>query len=287
MNFNALRHIDAPQDWVEKALAAQPSQKPFFLRWQFIGAAAVLVITAAAVCTLLLHAGSSTPLSPDAALRTSPVVTVSTAPPNSTGASVAVSAAAATENTAAAENTAATAAQGTTAAVSPTAPPKTAAQPTQAPPKTAASAAPPDTEPAATLEPWQPFSTEPPEPLEPGVGEPDDPPLTYPPQPVWDGSIEIQIAASSRFFDSSAVYIHLHNWEEEKPVWPIRSPQEQLHFSVVGADKKIAVYPGNGLIRQFDHYHMMVYDRRGQVQDFYFCIRPRANVPDTLEYILE
>ena len=245
----------------------------------------------------LAHTGSKMPPAPHMELLPAPVITTGTAQQESAGTTAAAKEPATV--TAAATTTATPAARTSTAAhpfsvlssnPAVTYGSQSTASGTQAVPTKAVTNPPVNTPtivPTATLEPWQPLNTEPPEPLEPGVGDPDDSLPSYPQQPVWDGAIEIQMTAASRFFDSSAVYIHLTSEETGREVYSLRSEQERLHFSVTGVNAKTAVYPGNGWIRQYEHYHMMVYDRRGQVQDFYFCIRPRATVPDKLVFVLE
>lgn len=64
VNFNALKNVSAPEDWVEKALHAKPKKRPIFLRPYFIGTAASVVVVSAVVLTLLIRSGGNTPLSP-------------------------------------------------------------------------------------------------------------------------------------------------------------------------------------------------------------------------------
>lgn len=290
VNFNALKRIETPDGWLEKALAAQHKKKPLLLRPYILGAAASVVIVLTAAVTLL-HSGGGTPLSPKSTLPVHTAVSGTTAP-TSNGEPCADTAASLPKVTEAPLKSDAAEAE------------KPAAYTTTAP----ASAAPTDLpqpdethlavtqfiseseEPTEAFEPWQPLETIPPEPLEPGVGEPELP-ATYPPQPPWYGKIKIEILSTSRFFNSSSVYIHFHNWQTEEEPVPVYSESGRMTVSYADSQKKTVVFPSDGLIRQYDQYHAMIYDRQGQVEDLFFCVRPnrvdRITPPETITFQLE
>lgn len=295
VNFNALKSIEPPNEWVEKALAAQHKKKPLPLRPYILGTAASAVIVLIAAVTLL-HSGGGAPFSPKNTLPVLTAVSGTTAPPGN-GEAYADAAATLPKATEAPPKPDATAAEqqaeyetAAPATAAQTDPPQPAVTKTHETQPSVTQPASISEEPTEAFEPWQPLETMPPEPPEPGIGDPDLP-ATYPPQPLWYGKIEIEILSTSRFFNSSSVYIHLHDLQTEEEPVPVYSESGRMTFSYAGSQKKTVEFHSGGLIRQYDQYHAMIYDQRGQAEDIYFCVRPdrvdRVTPPETITFQLE
>ena len=287
-DFTQLKNLKAPAEWVEAAVnIPQKKQKPVFvfLRPQFIGsAAAVVLVTAAVLMTLLLQQGTPKP-----SFTPAPVIaaTAATEPPESispttTQAAVRTTPATqateretvvtasepATERVTAATRATAPQAATTAATVPATVPPTTpeaptqaaTQQPTQAATQTATQAA---TEPATDLPGEEVSATE-----ETATA---DPPVE-PPSEMFEGSVAVRISPKCPLYNSKYLYIEVLDKDGRK----------QNHYTITRklTNGVIVFYPPiyGMILYSGEDYVLRVYDNNGTDRRAWFFTPESGNI---------
>ncbi len=287
-DFTQLKNLKTPAEWVEAAVnIPQKKQKPVFvfLRPQFIGsAAAVVLVTAAVLMTLLLQQGtpkpsftpapvmvttaatepseSISPITTQAAVPTTPATqatereTVVTASEPSTERVTA-----ATRATSPQISTTAATVPATVPPTTPEAPTQAATQqPTQAATQTATQTA---TQPATDLPGEEVNATE--------ETEPADPPVE-PPSEVFEGSVAVRISPKCPLYNSKYLYIEVLDKDGRK----------QNHYTIIRklTDGEIVFYPQiySMFLYSGEDYILRVYDNNGNDRRAWFFTPESGNI---------
>ena len=292
-DFSQYQQLKTPEEWIETALKIPQKKKAplFFLRPAVIGAAAALVITAAVLLTLRFQFGANPPVAPASVVAPPSVTAVAedaTAAPDSVIATNPEGQTVASESTRQEpETVVVTTPAGETVVVIVPAATRTASPPTTAPAATAtvpsgtaaASTRPSGSQPVTQSVPTQPSTApvtdtviEPATEVQPATGEN---PIMDAPDGVYCGTITLQCAANSPFYQDGTVHVRIIPTQEEdqRPYTFPTALQKTDGWGTENAEKTAVIDPLSvGVELASDYYIIEVTDNRGNRKEWYAAL---------------